>query len=70
MIFDGLSQQMPDIDPEETREWVDSFDAVVDAHGKTRAQFLMLKLMERAHELQVAFPATIRSDPDSRPRFR
>ena len=59
MIFDGFSRQLPDIDPEETAEWVDSFDAVVDARGKTRAQFLMLKLMEQAHELQVAFPATI-----------
>src|SRR5947208_2988310 len=59
VIFDGFSRQLPDIDPEETSEWLDSFDAVVDARGKTRGQFLMLKLMERAHELQVAFPATI-----------
>src|SRR5437588_5212572 len=59
VIFDGFSRQLPDIDPEETSEWLDSFDAVVDARGRTRGQFLMLKLMERAHELQVAFPATI-----------
>src|SRR5438270_4560687 len=59
VIFDGFSRQLPDIDPEETSEWLDSFDAVVDARGRTRGQFLMLKLMERAHELQVALPATI-----------
>src|SRR3954469_731038 len=59
VIFDGFSRQLPDIDPEETSEWLDSFDAVVDARGRTRGQFLMLKLMERAHQLQVAFPATI-----------
>src|SRR5437588_3885161 len=59
VIFDGFSRQLPDIDPEETSEWLDSFDALVAARGKTRGQFLMLKLMERAHELQVAFPATI-----------
>jgi pyruvate dehydrogenase E1 component len=59
VIFDGFSRQLPDIDPEETTEWLDSFDQVVDSRGKTRGQFLMLKLMERAHELQVAFPATI-----------
>ena len=61
MIFDGLSQQMPDIDPEETREWVDSFDAVVDTHGRTRARFLVMKLLERARMLQVGFPALVTS---------
>ena len=28
IISDGLPTQLPDIDPDETREWVDSFDAV------------------------------------------
>ena len=60
MIFDGSSShQLPDIDPEETAEWVDSFDAVLDAEGKTRARFLMSKLLERARELQVGHPATV-----------
>src|SRR5439155_7140361 len=59
MIFDGFSHQVPDIDPEETREWVDSFDAVVDAHGRTRARFLLMKLLERALEQQIGFPATV-----------
>ncbi|MDQ1358317.1 MAG: hypothetical protein QOG44_2690, partial [Acidimicrobiaceae bacterium] len=27
MIFDGFSHQLPDTDPEETAEWIDSFDA-------------------------------------------
>lgn len=30
MIFDGFVQQVPDIDPAETGEWLDSFDAVVE----------------------------------------
>ena len=30
MIFDGYVQQIPDIDPDETTEWLDSLDAVVD----------------------------------------
>jgi len=59
MIFDGFSHQVPDIDPEETREWVDSFDAVVDSHGRTRARFLLMKLLERALEQQIGFPATV-----------
>jgi pyruvate dehydrogenase E1 component len=59
VIFDGFSHQLPDIDPQVTTEWIDSFDAVVDAQGKSRARFLLLKLLERALELQVGFPATV-----------
>jgi pyruvate dehydrogenase E1 component len=59
MIIDGFVHQLPDIDPGETQEWLDSLDAVVDAHGKTRARFLMSRLLERARELQVGTPATV-----------
>jgi pyruvate dehydrogenase E1 component len=59
MLFDGISHQIPDIDPTETDEWLDSFDAVVDTHGRTRARFLLMKLLERARSLQVEFPATV-----------
>ncbi len=59
MIFDGFAHQLPDVDPGETKEWVDSFDAVVDAEGKSRASFLLMKLLERAREKQVGFPATV-----------
>jgi len=59
VIFDGISHQLPDIDPTETAEWVDSFDAVLESHGKARASFLLMKLLERAKESQVGFPATV-----------
>lgn len=59
MIIDGFVHQLPDVDPEETQEWLDSLSAVVDAQGKTRARFLMSKLLERARELQVGHPATV-----------
>src|SRR3954454_8092573 len=59
MIFDGYVHQIPDIDPEETAEWLDSLDAVVDARGKTRARFLLTTLLERAQESPVRFPATV-----------
>jgi pyruvate dehydrogenase E1 component len=75
VIFDGFSHQLPDIDPSETAEWVDSFDAVLDAHGKTRARFLLMKLLERATASQVGFPATVSTPyvntipPDQEPWF-
>jgi pyruvate dehydrogenase E1 component len=59
MIFDGFVHQLPDIDPTETQEWLDSLDAVVDAHGKSRARFLLSKLLDRANASQVSFPATV-----------
>ncbi len=59
VIFDGFAHQLPDIDTEETGEWLDSFDAVVDSHGKRRARYLLLRLLERAREKQVGFPATV-----------
>ncbi len=59
VLFDGISHQLPDIDPEETAEWLDSFDSVVDARGRTRARFLLMKLLERARTKQVEFPSTV-----------
>jgi pyruvate dehydrogenase E1 component len=75
VIFDGYSHQVPDIDPEETAEWLDSFDSVVEGRGRDRARFLMLKLLERARAAQVGVPATVSSPyvnsipPDEEPWF-
>jgi pyruvate dehydrogenase E1 component len=62
IITDGLPNQLPDIDPDETREWIESFDAAIDADGRQRARFLMLKLLERARERQVGVPALRSTD--------
>ncbi len=59
VIIDGFAHQIPDIDPNETAEWVDSFDSLVDGRGKQRATFLLMKLLEAARERQVGFPATV-----------
>ncbi|MEY3112083.1 MAG: pyruvate dehydrogenase component, partial [Actinomycetota bacterium] len=59
MIFDGSVHQLPDTDPGETAEWLDSLDAVVETQGKTRARYLLSRLLERARESQVSFPATV-----------
>ncbi|MHB8438959.1 MAG: pyruvate dehydrogenase (acetyl-transferring), homodimeric type [Acidimicrobiales bacterium] len=54
-----MSHQLPDIDPGETSEWLDSFDTVLDESGRSRARFLLMKLLERAQARQVDFPATV-----------
>src|SRR6201994_2597486 len=62
IISDGLPTQLPDIDPDETREWVDSFDSVTRTRGRGRARYLMLRLLERAREQQVGVPALRSTD--------
>jgi pyruvate dehydrogenase E1 component len=59
MIIDGFVHQLPDADPAETQEWLESLDAVVSEHGKVRARFLVSRLLERARELQVGNPTTV-----------
>ncbi len=58
-MIDGYSHQLPDIDPQETREWMDSLDAVVGRVGTQRAGFLIARLLERAQQLHIGTAPTI-----------
>ncbi|GAA3387458.1 pyruvate dehydrogenase (acetyl-transferring), homodimeric type [Cryptosporangium minutisporangium] len=62
VISDGLPSQLPDIDPGETSEWLESLDAVIDNAGRQRARYIMLRLLERAREKQVGVPALRSTD--------
>jgi pyruvate dehydrogenase E1 component len=62
VISDGLPSQLPDIDPEETLEWIDSLDGVIDERGRQRARYVMLRLLERARERQVGVPPLTTTD--------
>jgi len=62
IISDGLPTQLPDIDPEETREWLESFNAVVKTNGRARARYLMLRLLEAAREQHVGVPGLRSTD--------
>jgi pyruvate dehydrogenase E1 component len=74
-IFDQFKQQLPDIDPAETQEWIDSLDAVVDGSGTDRARFLIYKLLKRARQLQVGLPPLTQTryintiSPEQEPNF-
>ncbi|CCH78414.1 pyruvate dehydrogenase, decarboxylase component E1, thiamin-binding [Nostocoides japonicum T1-X7] len=74
-ILNGLPSQLPDIDPEETQEWLDSLAAVVDGPGRPRARYLMLRLLQQAREMQVGVPSLTTTDyintigPESEPWF-
>ena len=46
-------QRLPDIDPEETDEWLEALRSVVDAHGVERARLLLHELMSESEDLDV-----------------
>ena len=62
VIHEGLPTQLPDIDPEETSEWLGSFDAMLESSGRERARYMMLRLLERAREKSVGVPALRSTD--------
>jgi pyruvate dehydrogenase E1 component len=45
-----------DLDPQETSEWVEALDEIIDAAGPDRASYLLNRLMERAANLGVQPP--------------
>ncbi len=75
IITDGLPSQLPDTDPGETAEWLESLDAVVNEQGRTRARYLLLRLLARAREQAIGVPSLTSTDyintipPDEEPWF-
>ena len=75
MYFDEFKHQLPDIDPTETQEWLDSLDQVVADEGETRARFLIYKLLKRARQLKVGLPPLTQTryintiSPEQEPAF-
>jgi len=49
-----------DIDPEETREWMEALESVIEKEGSDRASFLIEKLVSTARQsgLDIPFSAT------------
>ena len=62
LIRDGVASYLTDADPEETREWLESLDGLLEEAGPERARFLMLRLLERATAKRVALPPLTSTD--------
>src|SRR6187200_1814945 len=75
MYFDEFKHQLPDIDPAETDDWMQSLDQVVEQAGETRARFLIYKLLKRARQLQIGLPPLTQTryintiSPEQEPTF-
>ena len=61
-ILNGLPTNLPDIDSEETAEWLESLDLMIDAQGRNRARYIMLKLLERSRERHLGVPSLTATD--------
>ncbi|GAB3821373.1 pyruvate dehydrogenase (acetyl-transferring), homodimeric type [Tessaracoccus terricola] len=61
-ILNGLPTNLPDTDPDETSEWLESLDGVIEHGGQNRARYVMLKLLERARERHIGVPSLTGTD--------
>lgn len=62
VIRDGVASYLADADPGETEEWLESFDAMLEAAGPERARYLMLRMLERADDKRVQLPSLTSTD--------
>src|SRR6266700_5238487 len=56
--FDAFRDQLPDIDPEETAEWIESLDEVT-ARSPARAAFLLHRFLSHARARRVGLPSMV-----------
>ena len=69
-----MNEPVPDLDPQETGEWIESLDAVIEREGPDRARFLLEKLVARAassgayipYNANTAYLNTIPADREER----
>ena len=61
-ILSGLTNQLPDRDPEETAEWLESLDTLIQEQGTERAQYIMRSLLQRAGAQCVGVPMVTTTD--------
>jgi len=57
--FEESHDLVPDNDPTETQEWLESLDAVIDEHGAARARFLVRKLLKHSESRSIGLPAAV-----------
>ena len=71
----GYRQQLPDRDPQETEEWIDSIASIIDIKGDERARYLLQTLIREARDRNIAIPLLTNSPyvntipPESEPDY-
>src|ERR687896_660692 len=73
-MYDSYMNQLPDIDPDETSEWIESLEDVIQA-SPARARYLLHKILVHARSRQIGLPAMVSTDyintisPEQEPYF-
>jgi pyruvate dehydrogenase E1 component len=73
-MYDPFIDQIPDVDPEETTEWLEALDQVIEA-SSPRARFLLNRLLHHARSRQIGVPAMVSTNyintipPEQEPYF-
>ncbi|MFW0154929.1 pyruvate dehydrogenase (acetyl-transferring), homodimeric type [Rothia sp. P6271] len=61
-VLSALTNSFKDTDTEETAEWLESFDELVETQGTERAQFIVRSLLQRAGSRSVEVPMVTTTD--------
>ncbi len=61
-VLSALTNSFKDTDVEETAEWLESFDQLIDAQGTERAQFIVRSILQRAGNRSVEVPMVTSPD--------
>ncbi|MGH2694200.1 MAG: pyruvate dehydrogenase (acetyl-transferring), homodimeric type [Actinomycetota bacterium] len=73
-MYDAFKNQLPDIDPGETQEWIEALNQVIDA-SPARARFLLHRILLHARMRRIGVPAMVQTDyintisPEEEPYF-
>ncbi|MBI5534949.1 MAG: pyruvate dehydrogenase (acetyl-transferring), homodimeric type [Deltaproteobacteria bacterium] len=74
-MFRDLSYRLPDPDPVQTSEWVDSVSAVAHHQGPSRVKYIVRRLIDHARVLGVDLPVQVQTPyintigPESEPPY-
>ncbi len=58
----SFTPEASDRDPQETREWIESLEAVVENGGRERAQYLLKRVLENARRHRILPPGPLSTD--------
>ncbi|WP_309126274.1 hypothetical protein, partial [Kocuria sp.] len=61
-ILSGLTNNLQDSNTEETQEWLESFEDLIETQGTARAQYIMRALLQHAGAKSVGVPMVTTTD--------
>ncbi|HVL81794.1 MAG TPA: pyruvate dehydrogenase (acetyl-transferring), homodimeric type [Actinomycetota bacterium] len=59
MTFDEYRDQLPDIDPQITGEWIEALQDLATSKGATRAGYVLRRVLGEARRLQIGMPPMV-----------